>query len=645
MATTNIKQAIKTFFAPMSPLLLAGAIQTVDAQTVNGNDVNFPNHNHNEVTIEPQPNGSVNVVADNQTNNYDSDKILKFKDGISFEVFGSVFVGTDGPAENRDRIYGTQHDDVIEAQDGNDLIYASLGADWNDGGAGWDTSLYTRPECDTPIVLDLRDNNHEGACVEGDVNLNIEAHVLPKNHPHTVKPIEAVSVQFTGGNLVDVATYETPHDDRTSVISGGRLRVTTGAATHTYQAFENIEFAEGVYEADAGKFFIERSLDSSRNMQGTDGDDNFRPEAGMNAIMYSSAGCDHYDGRNDAWSTVSYLNAESSTTLNLSGGFSEMWIEINAENNNAAPDAGLDSSCDTSEGVQAFVGSRNARTYFVSGENNEQFTANHENSFAVYDGNISDYQVEVLPGDTLRVRDMRGNQATDGVDTLKNVDFIAFNDGFYRDGQTRQYQLTVEVDPANLPGNALGVAIYYGPNLDQEFATADAMKDIVEDRLDGSITPAFGQVGSALGEGTQVHVFSNAELNGQKTPFQLPISGTLDNPMGVVMMAILPVANNNEVLPYHQRNLPAAERFQSEVPIHVETFPALSHVGDRLVHNVQEAACYFRGRYPDAFAEIKDNANLSTSHNMMATIFTSESACAKFEDENQAYEDAHPDGP
>ncbi len=612
----NTSKIVKTTLSSATSLVVAGALSAnLYAQTVEGNDVTFSDLNHNQVEIEPLPDASADIKVSEQVTNYDSEKTLRFKDGISYQVGERTFYGTNDP-KVRDKIHGLDADEAINAGSGSDIIYSSLGADIilggdKNGDPEWDTFQINGSECNTPTLLDLVNFNHQGACLEGDVFEGIEAFTLSRTHSNIVYPLESENVQVTGGSEVDTAVYNKPYDDfNASVLSNGSLRVSS-TGTQTYPNFEKVAFADGTFE-DSGIFYIERSLDGSRNLYGTDGDDNFDPDPSTNAIMYSSSGCDHYDGRRDNWSTVSYLNANNVGSL-----------EINAEGENNLNDQWNDSSCDSYEGIQAYVGSRNQKTYFISGPANEQFTANYEGSFAVYDGNIADYTITETGNNTVQITDNRVPETRDGSDILKNVSHISFDDGFYRDGESHKYGATASIDPASLPENYIGVAVYYGHHLDESL-TEEGMKNIADHRMAGSLTPEFGSANSPMGEGTQVAVFDRSKIDGGVKTYNIPINGaTMSEPMAFVIAAIMPVGNNNEVKAYHERDLSPSERYKAEIPVFSSITPRLAHTGIQHTNDIIGAGCYVKTQYPDQYQGVKDNAELSAAESLGVDLYLS----------------------
>lgn len=651
--SSSLKTSLKTKLASFSSSLSSSMGAVILASVLNADATAQTNDNvveydraHNSVEISRQADGGVSVAFDNQTQTYNNPAtVLRFSDGIDYNIGSATFEGSDDPAI-RDRIYGSAGDETIVSRRGNDLIYASTGADNIIGGemGNWgDTLYFTQPECNEATTLDLVNFNNVGACAEGDVYMELKAYVMPANQNNTILADELSSNQVTGGNQTDIARYPGNYADYTvEKQSNGSVFVDyNGQDKQRYINFETVEFADGAYDVatnafNANQVIITHSNDGSRNMFGTPGDDHFRPEI-QNPIMHSSAGCDHYDGNNQNWATVSYANAIPTDSLN----YMVIDPQNEATNNNRGEHAG----CDTYDNIQAYNGSRNMRTAFISSPANEQFSSYSDNDFASYDGNYADYEISYQNnGETVKIRDTRTGAQTDGFDTLRGVETIGFNDGVLKNGEFSPHKTSVKIDMDKLPDDALGVAVYYGPNLDEVFATANGMKEVIDDRMNGVTTPALGEAGSSLKQGTMVHVFSRAQLE-QNNHYSLPVNGTLDDPVGVATFAIMPVSGNQENKPYHERSVPQQDRYRTEVPLLTSVTPSLYGDAD-YIHKLQEAGCYMKQVYPLQLENMKNLADLNTADSMAVTLGLSTSACVKHEDANEDYiQNNTPSGP
>ena len=190
-------------------------------------------------------------------------KHIKFADLISIEnATGSDF---------RDRIFGTDSDNVIEGGGGNDLLQGFDGDDTIDGGTGEDEVLGGNGNdtlsggAGNDIVLgeagddtfDVRVRAESGVDTYdgGEGNDTFRVTVTepePDEDAEPLPPVPAHSATFTGGAGVDTVSFDVALDDLTVTTKGADLEITTihGATFAISNDVEQFDFAGRVMSFD-----------------------------------------------------------------------------------------------------------------------------------------------------------------------------------------------------------------------------------------------------------------------------------------------------------------------------------------------------------------------------------------------------------
>lgn len=297
--------------------------------------------------------------------------------------------------------------------------------------------------------------------------------------------------------------------------------------------------------------------------------------------------------------------------------------------------------CDALKGIKRVLGATNAANLFYAGMNKLTYVGGQEkNDAVVFLGNYGDYAITVDANDITTVKPKENFPFFIKGETIHSgVEYMVFNDGIvYKKGELQKYTPIVYVDPESLPPDAVGVAVYYGKNLDLKLASANEMKKIIDERVRGAVTPSVGGVNSVLGAGTAVKVFSRGELTSTFS-YALPINGTLMNPVGVLVMAVMPVGADKQNKPYNERSsVTQAERYKTELFYNAFVVP-FQKPDKELVKRGQEVACYAKHRYPDQYSDFKAAAKLDLKQKALEWLFVNSIACKSYESKNKAYID------